>query len=162
MQYPLMRDAVLSEVEWTFASSRYVWGAPDPVAPAWGFPYRFALPTKILRVTFCSNNANEQMYNPNFKWAVEGNYLLSDSSTVYLRVIQRVEDESHFSTLFVQALAARLAMELSVLITENQALHSSMTNLYMAKMQAAATIDSMQGKTKRIRTGQLNGARGGY
>mgnify|MGYP000232899408 CR=1 FL=1 len=161
LQYPLMRDAVLSEAEWSFAVVRYHWTTPDPVPPVWGFSYRHLIPNEVLRVTYCSDNTSEQTYNVDFKWVVEGNYILSDSNSIYVRGVSYVNTESDFSSLFVQALSARLAMELSVLITDNQQLHASMTNLYLAKMQGAVTMDSMQGKSRKIRTGLVRGSRGG-
>ena len=161
LQYPLMRDAVLSEVEWSFAVSRYQWSTPSVDAPVWGFTKKSQLPTDVLRVTYCSDSSYELKYNPNFHWVVEGRFILCDASTIYVRTVNRIEETAQYSNLFVQALAARLAMELSILITESKGLHQTLTNLYLAKMQGAATMDGMQGKSKRIRTGLLNGARGG-
>lgn len=162
LQYPMMRDAVLSEVEWTFASRRQMSGTPLAGAPVWGYAYAHALNNDVLRVTFCSDNTDEQMYNPNFKWVVEDRNILSDSSVIYYRYVQAMDDTSKFSPCFVQALAARMAAEMCIKITENVKLHANLVSLYQQKMQYATTIDNMQGKSKRWRNGRLIASRGGY
>lgn len=161
MQYPLMRDAVLSEADWSFALQRYRLGSPDPVAPVWGYTYKYTLPSEVLRVVFCSDSTDESLYSPNFKWDIEGGYLVTNNSPVYIRAITRVTNNSLFSNLFIQALAARLAMEVCLAITSNQQLYSAMVAMYGEKLQLANTMDSMQGKARKFRTGQLRGSRGG-
>lgn len=162
LQYPLMRDAVLSEVEWTFASKRYTSGVPLVTSPEWGFTFMHQLSNDVIRVAFCSDNTDELQYNPDFIWVVEDRNILCDSETIYYRTINVIEDTTKFPPCFVQALAARLAAEMCLKITENLKLHTQLIGLYQQKMQYATTIDNMQGKAKRWRTGRLNAARGGY
>jgi len=161
LQYPLMRDAVLEEVEWSFAVRRYANDSPVVATPEWGYQYKFQIATDILRVTFCSDNSDELLYNPQFQWVVEDDFILCNSTQIYYRTINTIEDTTKFSTLFIQALAARLAMEMCIPLTENLKMYEGLVNMYAAKMQKAKTMDNMQGKSKRFRVGRLNNSRGG-
>lgn len=161
LQYPLLRDAVMEEVEWSFAIKRFVDDQPAAAEPEWGYPYKFPLSTETLRVLYCSDKKDENIYNAGFHWVVEDGFILADSAVIYYRAIQKIIDATKFSNLFVQALSARLAMELCIPITENAKLHASLASLYNSKIKAAGTMDNMQGKSTRLRVGRLHAARGG-
>lgn len=161
LHYPILRDAVLQEVEWSFAVRRYSSSTPVATSPNWGYQYAYDVSGEVLRVTYCSDDANEDFYNPEFKWVFENNLILCDASKIYYRTINLVTDTQKYSALFIQALAARMALEMCVSITESTELMSGLVSLYGVKMKAAATTDSLQGKAKRFRVGKLKASRGG-
>ena len=170
--YEGLRDAVLEEREWTFAISRF-----EPVAlgtdPLWGFDKAFQIPTNVLRVLQVSNaqgsdgtvlsgsrgGTGQGRYNE-IEWLREGDTIVANSVTrIYARAIIRITDPTKFSAAFVQALAARIAMDLAIPITNNRKLQSDMAALYGEKLRMAAATDGLQGRSYRTRANGLTQVR---
>ncbi len=132
--YPFLRDAVLEERMWTFATARGVSSSRD--RDAWDECYVHAKPLgwlSVYRIKECKD------------WRVEDNNILCDEPTIKLWGLKRVTDTGKFSSLFVQALAARLAADACIPLTENAQLQTVMWQLYQAKLADAATRDGQQG-----------------
>ena len=161
--YPFLRDAVLEERMWTFATVRIKSETAD--MDAWGVQYSHAIPANWISVFRCYENVNAYGGGTIDKtFRVEGQNVLSSCSTVYLWGIQHVEDTGQFSPLFVQALAARLAADAAIPFTENRELQRDMWGLYGDKLREAAARDGQQGGNDTITQHRLTGARsaGGY
>ena len=73
--------------------------------------------------------------------------------------IQRVVDTAAFSPMFSQALAARLAADAAISITNNRALQSDMWNLYGVKLAQAAARDGGQGANEIVKSNNYITAR---
>lgn len=168
--YELLRDAVIEEREWTFAVSRL-----EPAAllnePLYGFDKAFQIPPEVIRVLQVSR-AGEVIdgaliegsflsatrggtgtgRETRIEWDREGDKILANNSArIFARVLIRIEDTTKFPPAFSQALAARLAMELAIPITNSRALQSDMASLYAEKMRLAAASDGLQGRSQRVR-----------
>ena len=90
---------------------------------------------------------------------MEGNAILINESVCRVKLIRQVIDTTKFSPLFIQALAARLAADLAIPLTQNTTLESAKYQLYLAKLTQAAARDGQQGKSQRIRSRWLERAR---
>jgi len=159
LHYPLVRDALLEQAEWSFSIARHTFDNGATSSANWGYSCRFPIGNDFLRILFVSNNQDEEQYNPSFRWAKEDNAILADSKVIYVKAIKRVEDTTKFPPMFVQAISSRLALELCIPLTENQKLYSQLERSYFNKVQSAATINSMQGRSKRLKAGQLLASR---
>jgi hypothetical protein len=62
--------------------------------------------------------------------------------------------------MFVQALAARMAAELAIPLSENAQLQGTMWQLYGTKLAEAAARDGQQGSNEYITQRRLTGVRG--
>ncbi len=158
--YADLRDTVLEERAWTFASRRALL-QPSITKPAYGWTNQFLLPGDILRVLEARNDKMGEGPN-DLRWAREGRFILTDSDTLNVRYLVRLDDPSQYSPSFSQALAARLAADLAIPLTESRSMQQSMFGLYAAKLKSAAALDGMQGKAKSFNMNQLTRVRGAY
>jgi hypothetical protein len=158
--YPFLRDAVLEERMWTFATVRAMSTAAD--LDPFGAQYSHVMPlgwSSIFRVYRNTSGADPSRWNKSEGWRREGANILTREETVALWGINRVTDTGPFSLLFVQALAARLAADACIPLTENRQLQSDMFNLYSVKLAEAAVRDGQQGSNELIQSDSLINAR---
>jgi len=154
LNYPLARRAVLEASEWSFATKRIESDAPITPNQSWGFSYSHPLPSACIRMLTVRDNPYDGQAN-GLQWQIENRLVLTDAPHVYMRYLEDVTDATRFSPAFVQALAARLASEIAIPITENAQLHSTMVSLYTMKLTEASNLDSLQGRARRVRASRL-------
>ena len=155
INYEPVRDAVLAEHDWSFATK---WlSIPASADPSPGeLQNEFPLPTDVLTVLFVGAG-----YRRPANWQVENNAIRTDTATCKCQVIYRVEDTSKYSSMFTQALVSRLAAELAIPITNSRTLMENMYTMYERKVKMAAAKDSQQGRSRRLRSTWLLRARFG-
>ena len=148
--YPFVRDAVLEEREWTFARARDI--SVTEQRGGWDQWYRHSFPQDWLTV---SNVYADPRSEDNIEWEREGRFILAKESTIYLRGLKRVTDTGQFTNLFVQALAARMAADLAIALTQDRAMQSDMWQLYQGKLAEAAARDGYQSSAQKMKPGML-------
>ena len=79
------------------------------------------------------------------EWKQEGNKLLTDSATVKARYIKRVTAPAEFDSFFIEALALRLAADLSYSLVQSTTLSSMMTQQYEKHLAFARSYDAQEG-----------------
>ena len=146
--YPITRDAVLEDSDWTFAIKRMTL-TPLVAAPNWGYGKQFTLPGDILRLISVSDNATDEN---NIDWRKEDNVVVCDSDTIYIRYVARIEDPIKFSPSFVMCLAARLASHLAIPVAGSRTLQQDKWQLYEMRLNEADGNDGRQGMSDRIGT----------
>lgn len=149
--YEDVRDAVLQEHDWTFAIGRYDLAA-SATAPTNGYAKAFPLPADVLRVT--DVNSGED-------WRIEGDSIVTNEGAARIRAVVRITDPNKFSPLFTQALAARLAADLAISLTQSRELQQQYFSIYAQKLDSAVASDGMQGKSRQITSSWLRGSRAG-
>ena len=168
--YELLRDAVIEEREWTFAVKRLE-PAGLVAGPLYGFDKAFQIPPEVIRVLQVSR-AGEVIdgtiiegsflsatrggtgtgRETRIEWNREADMIFANNSDrIFIRALIRIEDTTKYSPSFDQALAARLAMELAIPITNSRTLQKDMASLYVEKMRLAAATDGMQGRSQNVR-----------
>ena len=157
--YPFIRDAVMSEVAWTFATDRTISTTAD--RDDWDQHYKHALPLDWIQVLRAYRNVNNTRKLISPGWVKEGNFILTKDATVYMWGIKRITDTALFSPAFVQCLATRLAMDLCITITENVSRHGTLMQEYDIKLREAAISDGVQGFNEVIESNTLIDARSG-
>lgn len=138
--YAICRDAELEKHEWSFAIARAELAA-DALAPAWGRANSFQLPSDFIRLAHDypedNNNAKD--------WQIEGQKLITDDSApIYIRYVKRVTDPNLFSSLFQEALAARLALELCEELTQSNSKKESAQADYTQAVREAKRSNAIQ------------------
>ena len=113
LHYAETRDEVLRHHRWNFAIRRKELTRLAE-NPEFGWPYQFELPTDCLRIF--EVNGWDVARREGF-WEVEGRVLLTRVNVAKARYISRIEDCNLFDSLFVEALALRLAGKLALPIT---------------------------------------------
>lgn len=134
--WPLVRDEVLREHPWNFAVKRKS-TAPETSTPAWGFTYQHPLPTDCLKLLEVKDLSSGE-------YQVEDNRVLADSDTLYIRYIQQVTDPNTYDSLFINAVAARLAFELSEKLTQSNTKREMLWQEYLSALASARSADAKE------------------
>jgi hypothetical protein len=148
--YEAVRDKVLEDRAWTFATGRQILD-PDSVAPPFGYARRFLIPSTWIRI-FKADNPN---LNGKLKWEREGDYILCNEMQVFATFIQRVDDISKWSPAAIDAFSYLLASEMSLPITENRALMETYRAIYDNLIIDAGATDGAQGRAEQLRADRL-------
>ena len=148
-KFDTVRDAVLRAHPWNCAIARAELAA-DSIAPAFGFSYKYPLPTDpyCLRVlSFWNSNVNNEVaaYDSNVMIKIEGRNVLSNEGTCNIIYISRVTDTEQFDTLLSTAVAHRLAADTAYAITGSNSVSQQMFALYESRLKEAKGVDSMEG-----------------
>jgi hypothetical protein len=139
--YEQARDASIRDHVWNFAIRR-VELAQNSTAPAFEFSYQYNLPSDCLRVL--------RMEDMGMYYKIEGGKLLTDEGTAKILYLSRVEDVNLFDALFVEALSARIAAELSVTLSESNTLYANMMEIYQRKIADARSMDAQESGYQEI------------
>ena len=129
------RDAVLRLHPWNFAVFRKVL-VQKTETPAFGFSKVFALPSDFLRLLALNDGRDE--------YQIEADGLLSNVDTAQLRYVGRVTDTARYDPLFVQTLAAYIAAEAAMPITNSQSIEKRAADKFHEKLAEARSVDGME------------------
>lgn len=154
--YPATRDALLSCHPWSFATAQ----ARLPrlaAAPAGEFRNAFLLPADFLRALSAGAAGGS---GRGLTYRLFESRLHADAEAVLLTYVFRPE-ESAFPAFFAAALAARLAAEFCLPLTENAARAELLHRLAAQELRSARTADSQQASPRAIEDFPLLAARGG-
>ena len=146
-----LRDAVMEEGKWTFATKRFKL-LPNPAPPIYGYTYRFEIPSTVLVVMKATDRADNANDNEDFDYRREENFLVSNSSVIYIKALVQITDVTKFSQTFAQALAARIAADLAAPLTESTSKEEKMQAKYERAINLALGVDGQQGQSDRIKT----------
>jgi hypothetical protein len=140
--YEQTRDGLLRVHPWRFAINRASL-AIDATPPAYDYNNRFVLPTtpKCLRVLEMYENRDDGDY----KWDIEGRYVVSDASTCRIKYVGQITDPTTFDTMFIEAFSASLAAKLSLPITNSLQIQGQMAQLAAGAIQQAYFLDAIEG-----------------
>ena len=151
INYPLLRDAVLEEGKWTFATKR-IKLLPSAQAPAQGYSHRFEVPSTVMTVIRCTQYADDKEFKQDLDWRLEEEFILTNVDELYAKCIVNVTDVKKFTNTFNQALAARIAADLAAPLTESTTKETRMWEKYYRNLDIALGIDGMQGRSDILRT----------
>lgn len=148
--YAELRDAVLEEGRWAFATRRIKPGLLV-AAPEYGYSRKFQIPSDILNVIEATDDTNFVNGPSTLDWRREEQFIMADVDVIWAKCIVRITDTAKMTPMFRQALATRIAAELAPTLTEGNTKTDQMWRLYEAKVSNARTIDNMQGRNDRAR-----------
>ena len=157
--YNDVRDLVLEDADWTFATKRYLL-TPEVEAPAWGYSNQFTIIPEILRVINAANNADNLNGDSDLDWRREGNLILCNISTnLYIKAIRQITDESKFSAGYTQTFIYKIASHLAIPIAGSRTLHDDMVAMYEKQKDDATANDGRQGRSDRINSSRYRKVR---
>ena len=110
--YYLAKEALLRSHYWNFAITRVIL-SPDATPPAFGYAYKFSLPSEALVWKFVDNVNDIKQ---------EGRKLLSNDASIKLIYVSNAVAEADFDPLFAKALTIRLASDVCYKLTNNVSL----------------------------------------
>jgi hypothetical protein len=144
--YADARDALLAEYPWNFAIKRAALAA-SVAAPAWGPAHLYPLPADALRVLAVEGEP-EQRVEP---WKVEARAIATDGAApLNIVYIAKVTDPAQWSPLFVEALAARLAVEGAFHFTGSTSREAQLAERYRELVANARRYDAQEGTAEGL------------
>jgi hypothetical protein len=137
LRYPYALDACLRAYDWNFAARRAEL-PKNVIAPAFGFTNAYDLPHDSLLVRSVEGGDAE-------KWVVEGRQVLADlGPPIFITYTAQVTDPTLFDPLFVEVLAARLASDIAVQLSESVSRAQGLWQVYQSKLIEARRRDAQE------------------
>lgn len=142
---------VLREHNWNFAIFRQQLNQ-DNSTPAFGFTYRYVLPTvpQVVKIIEVYNN-------PEYK--IENGYLLSNEATIKIRYVGKETNPNKYDALFIDLFATRIAAEICHLITGDKSLMQALQQEYIFKLSNAKDKDFQEDNMTPLNENGYNDAR---
>lgn len=106
--YESVRDTLLREFEWTFATERTN-VAPTSTTPAFEWDYAFNLPSDCLKLLYVGE-ANGIRY----PYKLEGGQILANYDLLYLKYTKQEDDPNVMDVLFRAALSMAIAQRVCI------------------------------------------------
>lgn len=150
-------DGVLRDHPWNFAITRASI-AVDGTAPDFGWTYRYALPTDCVRLLQIRSGG--YLNGAPVEHEIEGEYILTNAPTpLKIRYIKTMSDPSKWDALFVEAMAAALALKMSHWLTGKTSYVQMAKALYDEALAKAKRVDGMEGTPEAIYADDVIGVR---
>lgn len=159
--YNMSRRAVLEEQEWTFAIRRdEIPSLASP--PLFGYQFQFLVPSTLIYGIAVYDPADANIRNEeaeqirhSYETNSDGaNIILADIEKIHIKFVGEVINTSRHSPLFDQTLAAHIAMNIAVQLTENEAHFVRMVKLFDANLDRAKSSNGMQGSREKLARSQ--------
>ena len=154
--YPVLRDRVLRDHSWSFATSYLVLQQMAEKSPDPEYPFVAALPGDIIRVVSTLGDIPFRRI---------GNKLLIKELPATLIVIRKVEDPNLFDPAFIEALQNLLSAEIVLSASRDIQQAQYFRQEYERKLAIARSIDSQENSTAyqlRDEPGSFIASRSGY
>lgn len=140
--YDQQRDYLLERYLWKFALTRASLAA-DSTAPAYGWQYRYLVPTDALR--FLPPTYDGSLEGQPIPFEEETGYILCDQSgPLKLRYIKRTTSEGLFSNGFCECLSLRLATRIAHWLTGKQSMVKELRDMYRETLSEVIQTHAVQ------------------
>lgn len=135
--YRVTRDSLLRGFPWTFALKQ--WGCPAVKnAPAFKtYAFGCKMPVDCLRFLHTAE--------PSLKCELAGNYIYSDVNPIDIIGIRQIENESEFDSVFTEVFALKLAVQMSIVLSDDKGLRDRLKNDYEALIKTAQVKSALEG-----------------
>lgn len=120
MHFEQTAKALMRSHFWRFAKKR-VQLSQHTDTPAFQWSYKYALPSDFLRMISVYTGSELITGRSKYSWELEGNWLMTDDSTCYIRYIAWISDTGAWDPLFIEVMTLMLARKLCVALTQDVA-----------------------------------------
>jgi hypothetical protein len=142
--YEQTKDSLIRSHWWRFATERASL-SEDTVSPEFGFDNQFILPTDFERL--------KNVYSSGDRWptylsySIEGDRILTNESAIDITYIKKVDDTAKFDSLFTEVLILRLAINLTMPLSQDKRLMQLLMEELRPLMAQVRTIDRQETNT---------------
>jgi hypothetical protein len=165
-RYSAVRDYVFRSHPWNCLLRRAEL-AQETETPAFGYAYQYALPTNpyCLRVLEFSNGSMSYPQDNMFSntggpvFVIEGRKLLTDEGTAKIKYVAQITDPQEYDVGLIEALSARLAMEICYAITGSTSMVQITAAMYDDKIKEARFTDGTEGAPQKLEASDFIEAR---
>lgn len=159
--YDPTRDALIRSFWWRFASARVAL-VENVSSPAFEWDNQFDLPADFLAMKDIFEENFTRHQNTTSSYALEGDLLLTNLSAVNIRYVKKVTDVTEFDPLFVEVLALKLAIQLTMPLSQDAVLADRLKLELDRLMRTVRAMDRQETNTVgRDDLGLWTGARFG-
>lgn len=158
--YSNTRDSLLRQFPWNFATKNILLSQVDTTIPGWSYVYEY--PSTVLwikRIFNVYDTDPEIPYEYEITTTGTEKYICCDIEQAYARCTIKIEDTTLFDPLFTETLSYKLALDLTMPLTNS----SSRTQEVMAKLQqslsSAMLAGAVEGAQKRPQNTQVRSSR---
>lgn len=113
--WPQTRDELLTAHPWNCLVTRVAL-APSADLPVFDYTAKFAKPADCLKILQVGE------YGQEIDHRLEGDYILADTSVLYLRYCAKVEEPAKWDAMLVDLMTKRMAARLAYPVTQSTAL----------------------------------------
>jgi hypothetical protein len=92
-------------------------------------------------------------------FVIEGRKLLTDEAIAKIKYVSRVTDPQQYDANLIEALAARLAMEIAYAVTGSTTMVQVTASLYEEKLKEARFVDGTEGAPQKLESSDFIEAR---
>ncbi len=145
--YDIALDTILREFDWNFATKIIQLALIDDTeTPDWQYKYQYPPDCIKIRRVFPSENTGELRRHNHYRviYNKTAKAIVTDISMAWIEYTARVGDAGLYDSLFVDALAWRLAAELSATLTGKEQLYDRAMNNYQRAMLSAYHNDAKE------------------
>ena len=143
-RYPEVRDALLHQHPWNFATKRTSLAAST--APEWGPEFSYPVPVDYIRI-FKVNGEDERT----FKWQLEdGNIVTNLEAPLQIKYVYQVTDPTRMTAGFREALASVLAAEWAEDLTGDESVVEDKQGLARFAVAQARSNDGQEGMPEQL------------
>ena len=143
--YEICLKSILSECKWNFATKRALLTVSLDVL-SWcdsGETIIYTKPTDIIKIF-------ETSYRPAI-WREEGDYIISDTSSLGIRYVYYLDDPTKYSLPFVEAFIDLLCSDIAYMIVNSASLGETYKKLYEGvSLPKAISSNSQVGKQQEL------------
>jgi hypothetical protein len=140
-QYTKIRDEMLAGHPWNFSLKRASLAASG-TAPVNKYTKAWVLPTDCLRVL-------EVVDGEEIDWQKEGNYLVSDTTSMDILYIAKITDVGNYPPHFSRALALKLAASVSYALVQSTSLKEMLEKKAEFTLAQARSFDGQEGAPRK-------------
>lgn len=135
-------DSVLAETDWTFAIKRSLLKKSEDKTPAWGNGNYFELPADMIKII--------DVMNRDVTWRREGNYIFTSASEFGLVYVARCVDPTYYPSYFIDALSAKLAVDMCYLLTNSVEKTNGLLEIYRGEYLPMAKTKNAREKSSPV------------
>lgn len=141
LKYTNKRDYLLRRYMWTFATKRVTLSS-DVAIPDHKFSAQFTLPTDCIQF--------REIYPDTVIYRIERKKILCNESSLAIKYTQQITDPNMMDAIFRETLAALIARELSIPLTESNTKYSEMDEMFETKLAEARFAGSIEDDTQTL------------
>lgn len=135
--YDMTRDSILRGFAWTFALKQ--WSCPAvknaPIFKKYSFGCQ--KPVECLRFLHAAD--------PSIKCELAGEYIYSDVNPTDIIGVRRIENEGEFDSVFTEVFTLKLAVQMSIVLSDDKGLRDRLSNDYESLIKTAKVKSALEG-----------------
>lgn len=163
--YPICRDQVMTRFAWN-SCKHLAQLAPMTEEPAWGYAYKYQLPTDCLRVIRIGVDSIGMLGREGAvvgtstfdayrgiqpaRWARHGTKIVAEVKPLFIEYIRKVTDPNEYDPALKDAISAYLAYKIAYQITGSRLKQREMQQHFLMTIDEAMATNSLEGSTEQL------------